>query len=59
MLATAHRYGLPIVARGAGTGLSGGAVAEEGGIVLPLTRMTRILEIDAGQTTWLSSSLAW
>ena len=42
----AARHGLPIVARGAGTGLSGGAVAEKGGIVLPLTRMTRVLEID-------------
>ena len=42
----ASRHGLPIVARGAGTGLSGGAVAEEGGIVLALTRMKRIIEID-------------
>ncbi len=40
------RHGLPIVARGAGTGLSGGAVAEEGGVVLALTRMKRIIEID-------------
>ena len=39
-------HDLPIVARGAGTGLSGGAVAEHGGILMPLTRMTRILEID-------------
>lgn len=43
---TARRYGFPIVARGAGTGLSGGAIAEKGGIVLSLTRMTRILEVD-------------
>jgi glycolate oxidase len=43
----AHRHGLPIVARGAGTGLSGGAIAEQGGIVVALTRMTNILEIDA------------
>ncbi|MCH8206624.1 MAG: FAD-binding protein [Chloroflexi bacterium] len=42
----AGRHQLPIVARGAGTGLSGGAVAEHGGIVMPLTRMTRILEVD-------------
>ena len=42
----ACRHDLPIVARGAGTGLSGGAVAEHGGILMPLTRMTRILEID-------------
>ena len=41
-----HRHGVPIVARGAGTGLSGGAIAEQGGIVLAFTRMTRILEID-------------
>jgi glycolate oxidase len=42
----ASRRQVPIIARGAGTGLSGGAVAEQGGIVLPLTRMTRILEVD-------------
>ena len=42
----ARSHGEPIVARGAGTGLSGGAIAEDGGIVLALTRMTRILEID-------------
>ena len=43
----AFRHGLPVVARGAGTGLSGGAIAELGGVVLALTRMTRVLEIDA------------
>jgi glycolate oxidase len=37
---------LPIVARGAGTGLSGGAVATLGGVVVALTRMNHILEID-------------
>ena len=37
---------IPIVARGAGTGLSGGAVAERGGLVLALTRMTRIIDVD-------------
>ena len=42
----ARRHDLPIVARGAGTGLSGGAVAERGGLLMPLTRMTRILEVD-------------
>ena len=42
----ARRNEVPIVARGAGTGLSGGAVAEKGGIVISLTRMTRILEVD-------------
>lgn len=38
--------GLPIVPRGAGTGLSGGAVAQRGGIIIALTRMNRILEVD-------------
>ncbi len=42
----AAKHGVPIVARGAGTGLSGGAIAEHGGIVMPLTRMTRILDVD-------------
>ncbi len=42
----AHQHGIPIVPRGAGTGLSGGAVAIRGGIVVSLTRMTRILELD-------------
>src|SRR5216683_8218585 len=38
---------VPIVARGAGTGISGGAVPNTGGLVLGLSRMNRILEIDA------------
>lgn len=41
-----YEHGVPLVARGAGTGLSGGAVAEHGGVVIALTRMTKILEID-------------
>jgi len=43
----ARRYGRPIVPRGAGTGLSGGAIPIEGGIALGFSRMRRILEIDA------------
>lgn len=42
----ANKYGLPVVPRGAGTGLSGGALAIEGGIVIALTRLKRILELD-------------
>lgn len=38
--------GWPIVARGAGTGLSGGSVPSEGGIVISLARLNRILRID-------------
>src|SRR5919197_2866523 len=42
----ANKYGLPFVARGAGTGLSGGALALDGGIVIEMCRMNKILEID-------------
>ena len=37
---------LPFVARGAGTGLSGGCLPAEGGIVISLMRMNRVLEVD-------------
>jgi glycolate oxidase len=40
------REGLPFVARGAGTGLSGGALPVVEGIVISLARMNRILEVD-------------
>jgi glycolate oxidase subunit GlcD len=39
---------VPFVPRGAGTGLSGGALALEGAVVLSLARMDRIIHIDAG-----------
>ncbi|HEX4542435.1 MAG TPA: FAD-binding protein, partial [Candidatus Acidoferrum sp.] len=39
-----HREKIPFVARGSGTGLSGGALPVENGIVLSLARMNRILE---------------
>jgi glycolate oxidase len=42
----ANRFSLPVVGRGAGTGLSGGAIPREGGIVVAFARMNRILEID-------------
>jgi glycolate oxidase len=41
-----HAHGLPFVARGAGTGLSGGAVPTLGGVVVGLARMRRILAVD-------------
>jgi len=41
-----HHAGVPWVARGAGSGLSGGAVPVEGGILISLTRMRRIVEVD-------------
>jgi glycolate oxidase len=42
----ANREKLPFVARGAGTGLSGGCLPAEGGIVISMMRMNRILEVD-------------
>ena len=39
-------YNVPLISRGAGTGLSGGAVAEQGGVILGFSRMNRIVEID-------------
>src|SRR5436190_2255087 len=41
-----HRERIPFVARGSGTGLSGGALPVENGIVISLTRMNKILEVD-------------
>src|SRR5579875_548834 len=42
----AQRHNLAIVGRGAGTGLSGGAIARAGGMIISFARMNRILEID-------------
>ncbi|MGA7671037.1 MAG: FAD-linked oxidase C-terminal domain-containing protein [Nitrolancea sp.] len=42
----ARRAGIPVTARGAGTGLAGGAIAATGGILIAMTRMDRILEIN-------------
>lgn len=42
----AHREGIPFLPRGSGTNLSGGTVPTRGGIVIELSRMNRILEID-------------
>ena len=42
----AYKEGLPVVGRGSGTGLSGGAIASLGGIQIALTRMGRVLELD-------------
>ncbi|MBX7212559.1 MAG: FAD-binding protein [Thermoflexales bacterium] len=42
----ARKAGVPVVARGAGTGLAGGATPIQGGLVIATTRMDRILEVD-------------
>jgi len=45
-LAWANRHRVPVSVRGAGTGLAGGAVAYDGGLVIALDAMDRIVEID-------------
>jgi len=46
VMAFANQHLIPVTPRGAGTGLSGGAVPIKGGIVLSLERMNRIVELD-------------
>jgi glycolate oxidase len=41
-----HEHGIPFVARGHGTGLSGGALPVEDGVVISLARMNRVLSVD-------------
>lgn len=45
IMRTAHAHRIPITPRGTGTGHAGGCVPEEGGVVLSLEKMNRILEI--------------
>ena len=42
----ANKYDTPFIARGGGTGLSGGMLSVQGGIIIALNRMDRILEVD-------------
>ncbi len=63
-----HREKIPFVARGAGTGLSGGALPIEGGVLIGLNRMNRILDTDYENqravvepgmvNVWLTNALA-
>jgi glycolate oxidase len=48
-----HRLGVPIVPRGAGTGLSGGAMPHRAGVTLSLSRLNRILDINTAACTAL------
>src|SRR5262245_26539599 len=48
----AHELELPLVPRGSGTGLSGGALPVPGGVLVGLSRMKRILEIDF-ENAWI------
>lgn len=49
VLALATRCGVPVVPRGAGSNLAAATLAEHGGIVLVLTRMNRVLEVNADE----------
>ncbi len=46
ILRVCHRRGIPVVARGAGTGLSGGALPHTEGVLLSLAKFNKILAID-------------
>jgi glycolate oxidase len=46
-----HREGVPFVARGSGTSLSGGSLPVEGGIVIALNRLNRVLSVDPDTRT--------
>ena len=49
ILKLANEQRMPVIPRGAGTGLSGMAVPAEGGIVLVMSRMNKILEVRPGR----------
>jgi len=54
LVRVAERHGVPIVARGAGTGLAGGAVPIDAGVVVSTTRMNRIHSVDrANRSAWV------
>ncbi len=46
LIKLSNRFGVPYTARGAGTGLSGGAIPARGGVLISFSRMNRILEVD-------------
>ncbi len=50
----ARRHGVPFVARGSGTGLAGGAVPLDRAVVIALTKMNRVIEVDhVNRTAWV------
>jgi glycolate oxidase len=51
VLAACHRLGVPVVARGAGTGLSGGAMPHPLGLTLSLAKFNRIVQVDVHART--------
>jgi glycolate oxidase len=51
ILKICHKLGVPVVARGAGTGLSGGATPHRSGVILSLAKFNKILKVDAASCT--------
>ena len=51
ILAACHGLGVPVVARGAGTGLSGGAMPHANGLTLSLAKFNKVVNIDARART--------
>lgn len=51
VMAVLAQYGIPLVSRGSGSNLSGGTVPLEGGVVMVMHRMNRILEVDLENLT--------
>ena len=51
ILKSCHTMGVPVVARGAGTGLSGGAMPHAAGVTLSLAKFNKILKLDAKSRT--------
>ena len=51
VMAYAYAHDIPVTVRGAGTGLVGGCIAVEGGILLETTAMNKILELDEDNLT--------
>ncbi len=47
LLKLANKHQLPVTARGAGSGMTGGALPVQGGLILACSRLNKILEIDA------------
>jgi glycolate oxidase len=58
ILKLCHRMGVPIIARGAGTGLSGGATPHPRGVILSLAKFNKILKIDPKACTAVVPSAA-
>ena len=51
IVSACHQHSIPFVARGSGTGLSGGALVEEEALLIVTSRMRRILEVDLNNQT--------